>query len=51
MMETGIARYGPVRRVVWGPAANYRRLPDSPSVFHFEISCKAKPAGRYVTNR
>ena len=33
-METGTARYGPVRRVVWGPEANYLRLPDSPSVFH-----------------
>ena len=28
-METGTARYGPVRRVVWGPEANYLRLPDS----------------------
>ena len=27
-METGTARYGPVRRVVWGPEANYLRLPD-----------------------
>ena len=33
-METGTARYGPVRRVVWGPEANHLRLPDSPSVFH-----------------
>ena len=24
----GTARYGPVRRVVWGPGANYSRLPD-----------------------
>ena len=29
-METGTARYGPVRRVVWGPEANYLRLPDWP---------------------
>ena len=28
VMETGTARYGPVRRVVWGPEANYLRLPD-----------------------
>jgi hypothetical protein len=27
-METGTARYGPVRRVVWGPVANHHRLPD-----------------------
>jgi hypothetical protein len=24
----GTARYGPVRRVVWGPGANYSRLSD-----------------------
>ena len=33
VMETGTARYGPVRRVVWGPEANYLRLPDSASSF------------------
>ena len=26
--QIGTARYGPVRRVVWGPGANYSRLPD-----------------------
>ena len=26
----GTARYRPVRRVVWGPGANYSRLPDWP---------------------
>lgn len=33
VMETGTARYGPVRRVVWGPEANYLRLPDSARSF------------------
>jgi len=32
-METGTARYGPVRRVVWGPVANHHRLPDWASLY------------------
>jgi len=29
--QIGTARYGPVRRVVWGPVANHYRLPDWPN--------------------